>query len=198
MTKSPVKSRRRLATAPLFVVAALLLGSALLRLGDGAGRALALELGEAKIASGSPTEADPGLAAALDALREREQQLSEREATIEDRAQAVAVAEELVRANMKALAAAEERLTSLIIQVEDSAESDLVQLTTVYENMKPKEAALLFEKMSPDFASGFLGRMRPDAAAAILSGLKPEHAYAISVLLAGRNAAAAAAVASSN
>jgi flagellar motility protein MotE (MotC chaperone) len=61
--------------------------------------------------------------------------------------------------------------------------------------MKPKDASLLFERMSPDFAAGFLGRMRPDAAAAIMSGLPPELGYSISVLLAGRNADAAAFVA---
>ena len=72
------------------------------------------------------------------------------------------------------------------------AEDDLVQLTSVYENMKPKEAALLFERMSPDFAAGFLGRMRPEDAAAIMSGLPPELGYSISVLLASRNADAAA------
>jgi hypothetical protein len=84
---------------------------------------------------------------------------------------------------------AEERLRGLMTLAEDSAEGDLAQLTSVYENMKPKEAALLFERMSPDFAAGFLGRMRPEAAAAIMSGLPPELGYSISVLLAGRNAA---------
>jgi flagellar motility protein MotE (MotC chaperone) len=53
----------------------------------------------------------------------------------------------------------------------------------------------LFERMSPDFAAGFLGRMRPEAAAAIMSGLPPELGYSISVLLASRNADAAAFVA---
>ena len=44
--------------------------------------------------------------------------------------------------------------------------------------------------MEPDFAAGFLARMRPDAAAAIMAGLDPKTAYAISVMFAGRNAAA--------
>jgi flagellar motility protein MotE (MotC chaperone) len=90
---------------------------------------------------------------------------------------------------------AEARLRGLMTLAEESAEGDLAQLTSVYENMKPKDASLLFERMSPDFAAGFLGRMRPDAAAAIMSGLPPELGYSISVLLAGRNAEAAAFVA---
>ncbi|MEP4475030.1 MAG: hypothetical protein ABJ024_08265, partial [Lentilitoribacter sp.] len=69
-----------------------------------------------------------------------------------------------------------------------AAEDDLVRLTAVYENMKPKDASALFEQMEPGFAAGFLGRMRADAAAGILSGLSPQVAYSISVILAGRNA----------
>jgi flagellar motility protein MotE (MotC chaperone) len=73
-------------------------------------------------------------------------------------------------------------------QSEVAAEDDLSRLTSVYENMKPKEATEVFARMAPEFAAGFLGRMRPDAAALILSGLDPDKAYSISVLLAGRNA----------
>ena len=56
-----------------------------------------------------------------------------------------------------------------------------------YENMKPKDAAVLFETMEPSFAAGFLGRMQTASAAQILSGLTPEKAYAISLTLSGRN-----------
>ena len=71
---------------------------------------------------------------------------------------------------------------------DEASEKDILRLTSVYENMKPKDAAILFEQMEPNFAAGFLGRMRPDIAAEILSGLSPEVAYSISVILAGRNA----------
>ena len=78
----------------------------------------------------------------------------------------------------------------LLAVAEKAAEGDLSRLTSVYEAMKPKDAAALFEAMEPEFAAGFLGRMRPDAAAGIMTGLSPETAYMISVVLAGRNARA--------
>ena len=69
-----------------------------------------------------------------------------------------------------------------------AVENDLAALTSVYENMKPKEAAPLFEAMDPVFAAGFLARMRPEVAAGIMAKLSPDAAYSISVILAGRNA----------
>jgi flagellar motility protein MotE (MotC chaperone) len=74
---------------------------------------------------------------------------------------------------------------------DSAADDDVARLVTVYEGMKPKDAAQLFEAMDPPFAAGFLARMAPEAAAAIFSNLPPGPAYALSVEMAGRNANAA-------
>ncbi|MGI1662064.1 MotE family protein [Palleronia sp. KMU-117] len=135
---------------------------------------------------GAPIEDE--LAALLADLRGREADVAERERVAATRLAAAQLAEERARATLSELLAAEEALRATMALADSAAENDLVQLTTVYENMKPQQAAPLFQQMAPDFAAGFLGRMRPDAAAAILSGLTPDSAYAISVILAGRNA----------
>jgi flagellar motility protein MotE (MotC chaperone) len=184
---------RKGGTAPLIAVGALLGMSGLLRVGE-TGSAIALELSQTQEAV-APVASDPGIAAGLAALRERNAALDRREAALDERMRALETADATVSAQLASLREAEERLRSLMALAQETAEADLVQLTAVYENMKPKEAALLFERMSPDFAAGFLGRMRPDAAAAIMSGLPPELGYSISVLLAGRNADAATFVA---
>ena len=98
-------------------------------------------------------------------------------------------AEAEIAVQLQALQQAEADLTATIALADSAAETDLAQLTTVYENMKPKEAADLFAEMSPPFAAGFLGMMRPDSAAQIMTELEPEVAYSFSVVLAGRNAA---------
>lgn len=131
---------------------------------------------------------ESGLEAAMSAVRERERRVKERELELVDRSRALEVAEATVTAKLKELVAAEARLKATMAQSEVAAEDDLSRLTSVYENMKPKEATEVFSRMAPEFAAGFLGRMRPDAAALILSGLDPDKAYSISVLLAGRNA----------
>tara|TARA_R100000322_G_scaffold4921_2_gene3738 strand:+ start:22752 stop:23279 length:528 start_codon:yes stop_codon:yes gene_type:complete len=172
------------------LIALSLVASAALRLGAGPGLAIANELAEAGIDSAVSCSTDTDVAAVLELLREREETLAAREAALADRSQAIAVAEAQVRKNLDALEGAEAELERMIALSAEAAEDDLSQLTSVYENMKPKQAAQVFAAMDPEFAAGFLSRMRTDAAARIMAGLEPETAYAISVLLAGRNATA--------
>jgi flagellar motility protein MotE (MotC chaperone) len=191
----PPRGRRR--PPVLAVVAGLLVLSAALRLVSGSGAAVAEGLGNLMQANAAqaevPAEAavctpPPELADILESLTAREAKVAELEAQLADRERLVSVAEEEVRASLTALEAAEARLAATIATASEAAETDLAKLTSVYENMKPADAAILFGQMEPVFAAGFLGRMRSDAAAAILAGLPPDLAYSISVVLAGRNA----------
>lgn len=176
----------------LMLLALTFLGSGVLRVLDGAGMAVAREVAEMSPDEGTLGRcvAEPGLAEALDAVRAREAAVALREDQIADRLAALDLAEAAIARQLADLDAAEARLMSTMALSETAAEDDLVRLTSVYENMNPKDAVPLFQQMSPDFAAGFLARMRPDVAAEIMSGLTPETGYAISVLLAGRNAAA--------
>lgn len=182
---------RRGGRGALFVIALLLGGSGLLRIGTGAGHALAnatsAETTEA--APGGPVcEPDAGALAMLEDLRAREARLAAREAQVEDRSQALTLAKAEIDEKIAALVAAEEKLSATLTLADQAADEDVARLVAVYEKMKPKDAASLFGEMDPDFAAGFLARMRPDAAAEVMAGLDPKAAYTISVLLAGRNA----------
>ena len=176
-------------------MALILFGSAILRL-SGSGAAIALELKEQMqsdpedhaSAEVEVKDLTPDLVALLAETKEREARLIEREAKLEERIQALALIESAVAADLKRLEQAEAELRATMAQANKAAETDIGQLTSVYENMKPEQAAALFERMEPSFAAGFLGRMRSDQAAAILAGLEPDLAYSISVVLAGRNA----------
>ncbi len=186
------KRGRRTGRGVLIVVAGFLILSGLLRLGDGTGLAIARELGalatSATAGSHSASKETPGLEELLAAIRAREIRLAEAEARLEDRAKALAVAEEAITRNLEALSAAEKNLQDLVTVADSAAEQDIARLTAMYEAMKPAEASALFDQMDPTFAAGFLGRMRADAAAPILAGLTPEKAYALSIVLASRNA----------
>lgn len=185
----------------VMIIAALLSASAILRLGSEAGSAVAEAVSapthaeEAEVLVEPPVD-EPGqmdrveMGRLLSALRDREARIAQREEKIAMRSKALSVADSEIAKRMAALAQMEENLRRTLALADGAAEKDLSRLTTVYENMKPKEAAVLFEAMEPDFAAGFLGRMRPDAAASVLAGLSPEAAYSISVILAGRNATA--------
>ena len=173
----------------LSIIAGMLIASGLIRVGNEAGQAFATEQAADSapvdpLACGTATEN----AALLEAYRTREERIATREAQLEDRLQAMHVAEAEINERLGQLQAAQASLAETISVADTAAEQDLGQLTAVYENMKPQDAAALFETMEPDFSSGFVGRMRPEIAAAIMAQLQPETAYAISAILAGRNA----------
>ncbi|MBV7395425.1 MotE family protein [Mameliella sediminis] len=206
------KRRRRKPRGALAAICALLVTSGLLRMAIGASEALAREGGTdpkpeqiAALAPVDPKAAAPVGAAKdparqprivaeadieplLKALDAREERIRKRESAIDVRMQALAVAEEEIERKMQALAVAEASLKETLALARTAAADDIEKLTTVYANMKPKQAAALFQEMDPEFAAGFLARMRPDAAAAIMAGMSPQSAYLVSVILAGRNA----------
>ncbi|AKO98755.1 hypothetical protein MALG_03612 [Marinovum algicola DG 898] len=192
------KRGRRPGRGTLAIIAVLLLGSALLRVGLQATEAIAREASPEELAESLPMPAplaapqqcvnDPDLVPLLEAMETREDRLRMREERMTMRMRALQVADARIQEKLAELRASEAALRATIALADEAAESDLSRLTSVYENMKPKDAAALFETMDPDFAAGFLGRMRPEAAAGIMTGLSPETAYLVSVVLAGRNA----------
>ncbi|MCU0800268.1 MAG: hypothetical protein MUD11_00595 [Rhodobacteraceae bacterium] len=176
----------------LIIVSLLFLASGALRLGSGVGQALASQTETPLEMTGDETplvcpEPPAALAAALLA---REEKVVADEVALAERLAALALAEAAIDKRLVELQAAEDALAATLAIADQAAEQDLARLTSVYETMKPKDAAALFETMAPAFAAGFVGRMQPQAAAAILAGLPPETAYQISLVLAGRNAEA--------
>lgn len=191
---------RRTGRGAVLLISTLLVSSAILRLGGGPGQAVAQALAAPDKVDEVLSNAAPMMSkekpdrtevgALLQALRAREENVKKREEQIEIRSKALSVANEEITKRLATLEETEANLRRTLALADGAAEDDLARLTTVYENMKPKDAAALFSAMEPNFAAGFLGRMRPDAAASVLAGLAPDVAYSISVILAGRNALA--------
>ncbi len=194
--KSPKTRKGR---GVLFVIASIFFVSAVTRILDGGGELFAKEIESLTQNQEPQTAAEPQVAsqeysqeqlkALIHDLRDREKAVEEKEIAIKNRMQALNVAEVTFTQNLQRLQDAEVKLRSTMALASTAAEDDLARLTSVYENMKPKDAAALFEEMAPEFSAGFLGRMRPEAAASVMAGLTPNTAYSISVILAGRNAA---------
>ncbi|WP_420861741.1 MotE family protein [Algirhabdus cladophorae] len=180
------KTRKRTARGALTVIMILFLGSGAIRITGFTGQAFARE---DALAPGTvqPTMPSVDVAAAISALSVREEKVAQTEKRVEARLKVLAAAEADFETSRAALIEAEEALADTIAVAETAMENDIAQLATVYEKMKPKDAAKLFAQMDPEFAAGFLARMKTDVAAAVLSGLDPAQAYTISVLLAGRN-----------
>lgn len=206
---------KRAKLGALSAIAILLLGSAAIRVAIHAGPAVAKSMGEKEVqqdmeashdakddnhgtekddsrmanagtAAGMPSA--ESLRLLMEELQAREARLAAEEERVMTRARSLEIAEQAVRMKVEELNEAEARLRETLALADGAAEGDLSKLTSVYEKMKPKDAAALFEEMDPRFAAGFLGRMKPNVAAGILAKLSPQAAYTISVILAGRNA----------
>lgn len=172
---------RRPALGGVGLIVLCFLGSAALRLTDG-GWALAQGMGEPPANSADPD-------ALLTAIQAREAQLDAEEKRLADRQQTLRVAEAKLKEQLEAFEIAQQNLQRTLALADEAAERDLARMTTVYENMKPAEAARIFERMDVSFAAGLLARMRPDLAAEVLTGMNADAAYAVTLTIASRNAA---------
>jgi len=181
------------APRPTYIILSCLLVSAAVRLGNG-GVALAEELSthvdEPLVAKAqiAPPVPEPEVGFLLASIRTRQEQLFEREVEITERQLELNLVEQRIRQQLAVLKQAEQKLADTLAIADSAAEKDLIQLTTVYEKMKTKNAAEIFETMEISFAAGFLSRMKPESAAGILSEMPPNAAYSISVVMAGKNA----------
>lgn len=165
-------------------------GSAGLRLSE-SGRALAEGIGAMASGAGEPETAEPAPAPDADrllaAIQEREAQLEREAADLAARAQSVSVAEAKLTEQLAAFEKAQAGLEETLAMADRAAEKDIERMTTVYENMKPADAARIFDRMDVNFAAGLLARMRPEAAAQVLTAMDADNAYAVTVTIASRN-----------
>lgn len=190
LSRPPRRPVRR--PGALLVIALCFAGSALARAADPEGPILAGAAAPAPRDLLAPPGCLPGAEAEplLSAVRERERQLDARADDLASRARVLEAAEARYREQSATLQALQEQLAATLAIADKAAEQDVERLVGVYESMNPKQAAQIFETMDVTFAAGFLARMQRDAAARILAGLSPPRAYAVSVVIAGRNAAA--------
>lgn len=161
-------------------------GSAALRLTQ-SGRALAEEIGDMADQARPPAAAPADGDALMAAIREREAQLDADAARMADRAQTLNVAEAKLAEQLAAFEKAQKQLEATLASADKAAEKDIDRMTTVYENMKPAEAARILDRMDVSFAAGLLSRMRPELAAQVMSGMNPDSAYAVTLTIASRN-----------
>jgi flagellar motility protein MotE (MotC chaperone) len=124
---------------------------------------------------------DPHL---LEAIRERRRQLDAREAELTDRGRMLEVIERRASELLQELQDTRDSLEATLVTADKEADAQLTRLVTIYEGMKPKEAARIFEAMPAEVAAGFVRRMREAKSALIMAHLDAKHAYAITLSIA--------------
>ena len=191
MSGSPQKKTLRARQSSLMILSSILIVSGVFRLIPLASPALA-RVGLNEAAQAPETVAmdmsDPGVDIVLQRLLDREAFVEKRENAIKDREIALKIAEDAISTKLEELIEVEKTLSATIAKAEVAFEEDVANLTQVFGQMKPKQAAALFGEMEPGFAAGFLARLPAEASAGILAAMDPRDAYSISVVMAGRNA----------
>lgn len=122
-------------------------------------------------------------------------QLAKRRDELDARAKALDDREALLKATEQKIAAQVQQMQQMKAAYEqaktardDAAEANLRRLVTVYESMKPEEAARIFETMEGAVLLDVVTRMGERRLAPILAQMSPAKAQALTIAMANRRA----------
>ena len=123
-------------------------------------------------------------AALLERLSERREELDAREAEIDIRMALLDAAEKRIEQRTKALESLEARINALVDQKKAEEEEQFLAVVSMYETMKPKEAAAIFDKLEMDVMLRVASAMNPRKMAPVLARMDPDRAKDLTAALA--------------
>ncbi|MGL5734698.1 MAG: MotE family protein, partial [Beijerinckiaceae bacterium] len=133
------------------------------------------------------SHASPSERALLERLSNRREQIENRAREIDTREALLKAAEKKLDNRVGDLKAIEDRLQASLDNREQSQAIALKNLVTMYETMKPKEAARVFDRLDMKVLIPVVQKMNPRKMAEILAAMQPEAAEKLTVALATRS-----------
>jgi len=124
--------------------------------------------------------------AILERLQERRQELDARARELEVRESLLKAAEKRVEARVTEMKDIEARINAAAQQKEEIEAGRLKSLVTMYENMKPKDAAKIFDRLDQRVLIDVSSQINPRRMSDILAQMLPEAAERLTVELANR------------
>jgi flagellar motility protein MotE (MotC chaperone) len=122
----------------------------------------------------------------LQSLGARRGQLDQREQDIDVQLQLLAAAEAKLDAKMKALTGLKGDIQGLLGQVDAQKQAEVDRLVTVYQGMKPKDAAARMTLLSDEVRLPIAAKMKERTLAMILANMSPADAKILTERLAAR------------
>lgn len=122
----------------------------------------------------------------LQSLGARRGQLDQREQDIDVQLQLLAAAEAKLDAKMKALTGLKGDIQGLLGQVDSQKQAEVDRLVTVYQGMKPKDAAARMTLLSDEVRLPIAAKMKERTLAMILANMAPADAKVLTERLAAR------------
>ena len=128
----------------------------------------------------------PGERAVLESLNKRRQDLEARERELEMRDSLLKAQEKKLDAKLEEVKATETRINTALQKKDETEGARLKSLVTMYENMKPKDAARIFDRLDLRILVDVVGQINPRKMSDILGQMSAEPAEKLTTELATR------------
>ncbi|HTV35075.1 MAG TPA: flagellar protein FlbB [Xanthobacteraceae bacterium] len=124
--------------------------------------------------------------AILERLAQRRQELDARARELDIRESLVKAAEQRIDAHLAEIKEVEARIKTETVQKDQAEAARFKGLVTMYENMKPRDAAKIFDGLDMDVLIQVVSQINPRAMADIMGQMAPEMAERLTVALASK------------
>ena len=131
--------------------------------------------------------------AVLERLQERRQELDTRSREVDIRENLLKEAEKRIESKVDEMKGVEARIAAAQQQKEEADNARFKSIVTMYENMKPRDAGKIFDRLDMAVLIEVASRMKPQKMADVLAQMQPDAAERLTVELARRSGAVAAA-----
>ncbi|HEX8164930.1 MAG TPA: hypothetical protein VF601_03985 [Beijerinckiaceae bacterium] len=139
-----------------------------------------------RLAEPTPQAPSPAERAILERLGERREEIQQKARELEMRERLLENAERRLESRLNELKGLEERAGEAQARRGDTEAGAIRNLVTMYEAMKPKEAARVFDRLAHDVLVPVVTQMNPRKMAEVLAVMAPEAAEKLTVALATR------------
>lgn len=129
----------------------------------------------------------PGERTVLESLNQRRQELEARARDLDMRESLLAAAEKRIEARLSELKDVEARLNAGARKHDDMEAAQFKGLVTMYENMRPKDAAKIFDRLDLKIQVDLVAQMNPRKMSDILAQMSPETAERLTTEIARRS-----------
>ncbi|VAW11373.1 Flagellar motility protein MotE, a chaperone for MotC folding [hydrothermal vent metagenome] len=122
--------------------------------------------------------------ALLESLRKRRAELDARAAALEMRENLLKAAEQRIDEKLSALKVYDSKIEARFKKQEDAENEQFANLVSMYENMKPKDAARIFNRLETVVLLNVASRMKPRKLAPVLSRMESASAERLTMEIA--------------
>jgi flagellar motility protein MotE (MotC chaperone) len=134
----------------------------------------------------TPSPASPTERALLEKLGARRDALRQKSDELDLREKMLGEAERKLETGLGDLKKAEDKVDSVAKAKEEAEKQGLKNIVTMYESMKPKDAARVFDRLGHDVLVPIVLAMNPRKMAEVLAVMQPDTAERLTVALANR------------